>query len=147
MSTWFSRTPSQQTSSLWISRVKMSKRWPFSFTWGWTMLTMLSMVSRNENSSRFSVSLPLSILDMSSTSLMSPSRCRLERVIFRRQSRTWSGLSMFAVAMAVMPTIAFIGVRMSWLMLERNSLLAWLASSASFWARSTSSSCRRDMRK
>ena len=31
--------------------------------------------------------------------------------------------SMLAVAMAVMPTMAFMGVRMSWDMLERNSLL------------------------
>ena len=47
-------------------------------------------------------------------------------------------LSIFAVAMAVIPTMAFIGVRISWLMFERNSLLAFVARSAFCRARSAS---------
>ncbi len=43
---------------------------------------------------------------------------------------------MLAVAMAVMPTMAFMGVRISWDILDKNSLLARLACSASFWAAS-----------
>jgi len=35
---------------------------------------------------------------------------------------------------SAMPMIAFIGVLISWLMLARNSLLAWLASSAAIFA-------------
>lgn len=43
-----------------------------------------------------------------------------------------------------MPRMALRGVRMSWLMLAKNWLLAWLAASAA-WAviRAFSSSCRR----
>ena len=111
--------------------MKMSKRCFLAFTWGWMMLTMLSAVSRRQTMSTFRVSLPLSILDISSTSLMRPSRCLLDREIFCRQEATCSRLSRLAAAMAVMPTMAFMGVRMSWLMLERNSLLARLARSAS----------------
>ena len=33
-----------------------------------------------------------------------------------------------------MPMMPFIGVRISWLMFARNSLLAWLATSAAFLA-------------
>lgn len=56
-------------------------------------------------------------------------------------------LDVMMPGMAVMPTMAFMGVRMSWLMLERNSLLARLARSASLWAFSTAASWRRDMRR
>ena len=39
-----------------------------------------------------------------------------------------------------MPTMAFIGVRISWLMRARKSLLALFASSAAFFASSSASS-------
>ena len=48
--------------------------------------------------------------------------------------------------------MAFIGVRISWLMLARNSLFAWLAASADFFAswfatsRSASSACSTERR-
>ncbi len=114
------------------------KFWCLAFTWGWTMLTMLSITSRRETWSIFKVILPLSILDMSSTSLISPSRCWLEREIFFRQCCTCWRFSILAVAIAVMPTMAFMGVRMSWLMLDKNSLFALLACSAARWAFSAS---------
>ena len=82
------------------------------------------------SSDRFSTVLPASILLMSSTSLMSPSRCWLEAVIFRVYSRTFSGFSASRASRAAKPTMAFMGVRMSWLMLLRKALLARLASSA-----------------
>lgn len=50
--------------------------------------------------------------------------------IFLRQSDTLALLSICASASAVMPVMAFIGVRISWLMEERKSLLARFASSA-----------------
>ena len=44
------------------------------------------------------------------------------------------------------PMMAFSGVRNSWLMLARNSLLAWLAASAcSFALRSSRSACLRSV--
>ena len=127
--------------------METSNFWRLARIWGRTMLTMESMTFRRETWSMLRVILPLSILLMSSTSLMRPSRCLLERVIFRRQFCTWAGSSMLAVAMAVMPTMAFMGVRMSWDMLERNSLLALLAFSASRRAVSRSAICWRIMRK
>ena len=58
-------------------------------------------------------------------------RCREERVILRRQFSTFPRSSRCALASVVIPIIAFIGVLISWLMEERKSLLARLASSAS----------------
>ena len=58
-----------------------------------------------------------------------------------------AGLSRFAAAIAVIPMIAFIGVLISWLMLDRNVLFARLALSASFLAISNSLICCRDIRK
>ena len=75
-------------------------------------------------------SFPLSIFDMSSTSLIRLKRCLLDRLIFFRHSITRSLSSRRVLAMAVMPTIAFIGVRISWLILDRNWLLASLAALA-----------------
>ena len=49
--------------------------------------------------------------------------------------------------MAVMPTMAFMGVRMSWLMLERKVLLARVAARASSRAASRSLSCLQVIRK
>ena len=82
--------------------------------------------------------MPLSIFDMSNTSFISPKRWRLDVVILCRQLCTCSVLSILAVAIAVMPTMAFMGVRISWLILERNSLLALVACSALLWAFSAS---------
>ncbi len=50
-----------------------------------------------------------------------------------------SGLSGVLSTSSVMPMIAFIGVRISWLMLARKALLARLADSAAALARSSSS--------
>ena len=73
--------------------------------------------------------LPLSILDISRISLIRLSRYWEERSIFLRQSSTLSGSSFSLMAIPVIPMIAFIGVRISWDMRERKSLLARLAKS------------------
>ena len=104
------------------------------------------MISRRERGSSCNESLPLSILDISSISLISPSRCRLDTLIFFRQERTLGGLSRLLMARLVIPIIPFIGVRISWLILERNSFFALLERSAEARARSavflaSSSSC------
>ena len=122
--TWFSRTLSEQTFSADISRMRTSNFCFLAFIWGCTILTILSISSFRETMSLFNVIFPLSILDISSTSLISPKRCLLDKVIFFRQFCTCWMSSIFAVAIAVIPTIAFMGVRISWLILERNSLLA-----------------------
>ena len=84
--------------------------------------------------SSISTILLLSILDMSSTSLISISRCLEEKVILDRQSSTRAGSSTEAAAMVVMPIMAFKGVRISWLIRDKNSLLAVLACSAASMA-------------
>ena len=94
------------------------------------MTRTLSIKSERLNSSSVRVLFPPSILLISSTSFMSESRYLLEELIFSRHSFTFSLLSIFDLARAVMPMIEFIGVLMSWLILERKSDFAALAISA-----------------
>ena len=60
------------------------------------------------------------------------SRCLPDTSILPRQSRTRSGALRFARAIAVMPIIAFMGVRISWDMEERKSVLAEFATRAAW---------------
>ena len=83
-----------------------------------------------EKSSSRRLSLPLSILAISSTSLIRFKRWLLAVVILARQSWIRSLSSRYLPAMAVIPIMAFIGVRISWLIRERNSFLAILAALA-----------------
>ncbi len=89
--------------------------------------------------SAFSSTRPASIFDISRMSLMMDIRCsplfRMVATFFsagsesdRSRPSSWAN-----------PRTAFIGVRISWLMLARNRLFAWFAASASSLA--TSSSC------
>ena len=71
--------------------------------------------------------LPLSIRLISRTSLIRLSRWFPDVIIFFRYSFTWSFWSMWVVASAVNPTMAFMGVRISWDILDRNVLLALFA--------------------
>ncbi len=54
----------------------------------------------------------------------------------------WAALSRVRASAPAMPTTPFSGVRISWLMLATNRLLAWLAASAASRAASSSSSSR-----
>ena len=85
-----------------------------------------------------SSSLPASIFEKSRMSLMMPSSDSadvLDRLAGTRAGRRSARVSS---ASSVMPMMPFIGVRISWLMLARNSLLARLASSARFFDSSRS---------
>ncbi len=57
-----------------------------------------------------------------------------------RHSRC-SGVTSLSSTSSVMPRTPFIGVRISWLTLARNSLLAWLAASAASLADRRSAVC------
>jgi hypothetical protein len=82
--------------------------------------------------------LPASIFEMSRMSLITASSAApLLRAVVT-YSR-WSGERGVSARRLIIPRTAFRGVRISWLMLARNSLLEWLASSA--WSR-----CRRRSR-
>ena len=76
------------------------------------------------------VILPFSIFEMSSTSLISPSRWSDASPIFFSVSATFSRSSGLLRASCSVPRITFIGVRISWLMRERNSDFAAFAASA-----------------
>ena len=79
------------------------------------------------NSSTFSTTFPLSILDTSNISLIRLSRCCPDAIIFFVYSRTLSGFSASLSNSVVNPRTAFIGVRISWDIFERNIVLELLA--------------------
>ena len=66
-------------------------------------------------------------------SLMTVSSASADDLTIRRYSRC-SDVSSVSSTRSVMPMTPFIGVRISWLMFARNSLLARLAASATFLA-------------
>jgi hypothetical protein len=66
----------------------------------------------------------------------------LGRVLITPRYSYCSGLRSVARASSVIPTIPFMGVRISWLILARNSLLTRLASSAACFALTSSVSAR-----
>ncbi len=110
---------------------------PF-FSAGWAnMASAFSISSPGSNSTSSSSRWPDSIFEKSRMSLMMPSRWRPE---FCTASAKWrcSALSEVSSSNSVMPSTPFIGVRISWLMVARKSLLAWLAASAASFARSSS---------
>ena len=91
--------------------------------------TTCSRVWRNGKATDSSSRRPASILDRSRMSLRISSSDSAEPLTMSRYSR-WVASRSVASASSVMPMTAFIGVRISWLMLVRNVLLARLASSA-----------------
>ena len=94
-----------------------------------------------ENTASSSASLPASILDRSRMSLMSCSRCWAAVVSLSMRSRARPSWQSRRIRWA-RPMMAFIGVRISWLMLARKALLARLAASAASRAsRSASAAC------
>ena len=94
------------------------------------MFTRFSTVSTMEKVSGLRLSFPLSTLEISRISLISVRRWLLARPIFLRLSLTASRSPRFFSAIVVKPMIAFIGVRISWDMVERKSVFALLADSA-----------------
>ncbi len=127
---WFRRSLSIFTCSCFNSLLYTSNVWPFVFICGRIIESMFSTSSTILSSDRFNVVFPASILLISKISLIRPSKCWLEDVIFLVYSRTLSGFFASLAKRAAKPTMAFIGVRISWLILERNELLARFASSA-----------------
>ena len=109
-----------------VPKVMSSDRF-FALAWGWAMaMTPLTKSGKLKRSSLRTI-LPLSILPMSNTSLMRLRRCRDDDWMRSRQAAMRSGSCRWAFAMVVRPTMAFMGVRMSWDMLERNCDFAALA--------------------
>ena len=124
---WFRCSLSPSSSSAGRPFTWKSKDCSRAWAWGSRMLYSSSISSGREKGATFREVLPLSILLMSSTSLMRLSRWWLEEVIFRVYSRTLAASSASLASRVVKPMMAFMGVRMSWDILDRNALLASLA--------------------
>ena len=130
MNTCCRRSSSPSTSG-WTSPLNsVTKAMPASSQRCANTVSISRASARKSTFPTVSSSRPFSIMERSSTSLMSASRWLLDSMIFARQSSTFSGCPSFMRASSVMPMMAFIGVRMSWLMRERKSLLALLAATA-----------------
>ncbi len=94
----------------------------------------------SSNSESSSSKWPASILEKSSMSLITVRRFRPEDLTMPRNSRC-SVVMWESRANSVIPRMPFMGVRISWLMLARNSLLARLADSAATLASRSSMTC------
>ena len=127
INTWFSFRASAITSSFVTSKVSINSSSCFAFTCGWIILTRLCISSEMLHSCSLICTFPLSILLISRISLIRLSRWLLEESTFCRQSLTCSLLSIWLAAIVANPIIAFIGVRISWDILERNVVFARLA--------------------
>jgi len=138
-------------SSTCLSRWRSPRTWvvhetlgPTRTIWCWSArgrirLTVSAATSARATGSRDSDSRPASMAAMSSTSLMRLSRCRAPDMMWPRLSRCSVSRSSRSSSWAN-PRMAFSGVRSSWLMRDRYSLLASLACSAASLARRRSSS-------
>ena len=102
------------------------------FFW-WPRIASERIVSRRVSSSEKPIDsrrmCPASILEKSRMSLTICSSASADDLTMPRYSR-WSAVSSVSSTRSVMPMTPFIGVRISWLMLARKSLLTRLASSA-----------------
>ena len=147
VSTWRSRPGSPSSScgtSCSISQV--NSRPPTSALSARIRVVALSS-DRRSNSVLSSSILPDSSLEKSRMSLMMVSRASADDFTMPRYSRC-SAVKSVSSANSVMPMMPFIGVRISWLMVARKSLLARFACSADSLAcvnSSTRSFTARDM--
>ncbi len=146
MSTWRSRSasPTRASGTSGATRhASSSDRW-------WARRASICRVSpsmsRSANGLAFRSSLPASIFEKSRMSFMIRSSASAEFLTMPRNCRC-SGSSGVARTSSVMPMMPFIGVRTSWLMLARNSLLARLAASAASLALARSIVCRWTRRR
>ena len=135
------RRASLKNCSCTTDRRRMEKCCSFSPNCGCIMATTFSSTSGKDMESSLRTISPLSILDISSTSLIRLSRCCPDKPIFLKQSFTFAGSSKWASAISFMPSTAFKGVLISWLILERKSDFARFASSAVSRAERSSFAC------
>ncbi len=128
---------------IWLIRVSSPRRYswctPITSTWNfWFFACAIGrMIASTEDTRSFSVNsstesttFPLSILETSKMSLIKLSRCWPDAVIFFVYARTFSGFSASFASSVVKPSTAFIGVRISCDILERNIVLELFASCA-----------------
>ena len=122
------------------------KSWNFWLTEVWTIVITLCNNSPISNSSSVSKICPLSTLDISKTSLIKFNNNLEETIIFFKQSTIRSRSSICILAIVVIPIMAFIGVRISWLIRDKKSDLAWFADLATCRASWSNCLCRSSSR-
>ena len=136
------RAPSGTSGSTWqtSSRPFCSARSASGFS------SVAEVIARVENGIGSSSSLPR--LDLREVEdVVDDAQQRVGRALdHRRGTRAARRVSSVSSASSVMPMMPFIGVRISWLMLARNSLLAWFASSATRVAATSSAVRSRTLR-
>ena len=134
---WRSRPRSPQTSSGTWGRMRQVSSRPFSWARTASDFIVSPRLSTRSKVLRSSCSLSASILEKSRMSLISRSKDSLDSATTFKKSRC-RGARLPCSTSSVMPMMAFMGVRISWLILARNALLARLAASAASlaWANS-----------
>ena len=141
---WRTRVASAVTQGGRRSSHRQLRATPLSRARGSSRLTTSSAMAGRFTAVGDSLSVPDSMVDTSRMSLTTLSRCRAESEAVCTKSRCWP-LRRVSSSSLSMPRTPWKGVRISWLMLARNTLLAWLAASA--WSRAVASSwlscCRR----
>ena len=127
---WRKRVTSPAMPAGVSSPIRYARSMPFSAARVATRSSALSTHSRTSNGCDSSSSLPASILEKSRMSLMT---VRSASPLWRTTSAysRCSSLSSVLSRSPLIPITAFIGVRISWLIVARNALLASLACSAS----------------
>ena len=126
---WRSRLESPRTISGTSGATSHSNSSPFSSARTANVFSVDSKLSRRLKSSASRSIFPASIFEKSRMSLITVSRESPDIFTVSRYSRC-SGVSSVSSARSVIPITPFSGVRISWLMLAKNSLFARLAASA-----------------
>ncbi|MNM98928.1 hypothetical protein D3C81_1114740 [compost metagenome] len=128
-STWRIRSASPSTRVGNRGSVQTSTCRPLRVAAAAKLRSTLSVSSRGENDAGSRLSWPDSILDTSSTSLISCNSTDEELSMVRRYC-DWRASKGVRPSSSSVPSTPYSGVRISWLMVARNALLAWLAASA-----------------
>ena len=119
-STWANRTGSPQTMSGTVASQAATRSRPFSRADSPSMLSTWSKTGRTAKSTRSSCSLPASILEKSRMPLIRPSSDRLATCT-PEASCSWRGSRRVRSSRSVRPITPLSGVRISWLIVARNS--------------------------
>mmetsp|Transcript_21109 Transcript_21109/g.81936 ORF Transcript_21109/g.81936 Transcript_21109/m.81936 type:complete len:221 (-) Transcript_21109:3398-4060(-) len=145
-STWRSRVGSVSTASGSSAGASSTNDTLFSAARNRTTSMQPLSSGRSRTGRASTLILPASILEKSRMSLITVISASAESRMVWACSR-WSGFSGVSSNSPLMPITPFMGVRISWLIVARKALLAWLAASAaaraadaaSAWARAWAS--------
>ena len=143
-STWRNLAGSPKNRSGTSGATRYANSTPFS----WARIPRIRMDSPIKSLSSKGISSsssrPASILEKSRISLITD-KSEKEAALTTSRSSRWSGLNWVSSTSSVKPVMEFKGVRISWLILARNSLLERLAASAAIFSWVRASACFRSV--